>query len=389
MNKYNIKYEILNYDKLNERINKAINNSLNKYKIKTHEPIGYSSCGFAVQHYSIGEGDKHIIYMGGCHGNEIISVDYVTQLMTNLASGSDVFSNFDPSKFTIDFIPCQNPEGFYTTTYALSTIFNNMNEDEIKHFCKDYYLAYKEYDSYVIGLNKIIMGFCKQYNIDKSYDNLYKLFWMKFRNKLEISVNDVINFFEEFNPKSKDLIVNLWNSYFNKESIIFQNKFLSMFDKINLDCIPEKDLAHKKLKEKLQKMYQNNSFSLSTLGNFYANADGVNLNDNNEYYYNSFKKDFIKDKVVYGKLREICTIKSIPGPLGMPNYDMNKPFVLSEENEALIKFVDSLKDKEYLFMNCHSTGGLVYAYPYYDSNENVRDFKFNINTKIAYKIECN
>ena len=59
--------------------------------------------------------------MGGAHGNEIISVDFVTQLMQNLALGNN-FDNFDPEIFTIDFIPVQNPEGFAVTTYALDSV---------------------------------------------------------------------------------------------------------------------------------------------------------------------------------------------------------------------------------------------------------------------------
>ena len=110
---YNIRYEILDYNSYYERLASIVNNSQNRFSVTRHEPIGQSKCGFDIEHFSIGTGPMHIVYMGGAHGNEIISVDYVTQLMENIALGNGDYETFDPSIFTLDFIPCQNPEGFF------------------------------------------------------------------------------------------------------------------------------------------------------------------------------------------------------------------------------------------------------------------------------------
>ena len=162
MNDFDIKYEILDYDKYNKRIVEACNNPENKFPIVKQADLGQSKCGFAIEHYTIGNGPKHIVYMGGAHGNEIIGVDYVTQLMTNIALGKGTFADFDPNEFTIDFIPCQNPEGYFTTTYALNSVMKDMNPEEIEAFSKRYYQAYKQDDINSLAVNACIRTVCDE-----------------------------------------------------------------------------------------------------------------------------------------------------------------------------------------------------------------------------------
>lgn len=155
---YNIEYELRTYEKLQEKIKQIVNDK-NKYSVTKCEDLGKSPCGFPIEHYKIGNGPIHITYMGGCHGNEIISVDFVTQLMNNIAKGNMPY--FNDKIFTIDFIPVQNPEGYAITTYAINSKTKDMSKEEFEKFSKEYYLAFREDDINVTKTNKFLNFFGK------------------------------------------------------------------------------------------------------------------------------------------------------------------------------------------------------------------------------------
>lgn len=190
---FELKYEILGYEKYNKRISDICNNPENKFAVTKHPNIGQTKCGFDIEHYSIGNGPKHIVYMGGAHGNEIIGVDFVTQLMGNLALGKGSFEDFDPNEFTIDFIPCQNPERYFTTTYALNLVMKDMNPEEIEAFSKRYYQAYKQDDVNSLAVNACIRTICDENSLSEVKEKLVKLFW-KSKINTAFSVDDVITF---------------------------------------------------------------------------------------------------------------------------------------------------------------------------------------------------
>ena len=400
MDNYKIDYEILNYNKYNNRLSRIVNNPNNKYKVIKHEPIGYSLCGFPIDHFSIGEGSMHITYMGGAHGNEIISVDYVTQLMNNLALGVGDFSSFDPSLFTIDFIPCQNPEAFYTTTYALDSLMKDMNDSEIEQFCKKYWKAFRQDDINFLGVNYIIKSFLNEYDLSDREEELINYFWIKY-NKSDIDCvlisNYLISFFEQYRDIIPEFVNNKWQKKFGDMSIIDKERnHQRIFNEVSIDCIPDIDISHRRLKSKLEKIYSMKYFPISTLANFCANASGVNLNDNNEYYFEEFKKLMDTKGVIYAKSRYNNIIKSIPGPIGLPSKDMDGSFEYEPENIALLKYLENLEEKNqnYAFFNCHGTGGLLYVYPVWQNDMKEahevgvdRDFSFYINGSLAGSYE--
>lgn len=126
---------ILDYSKYKKRIKSIINSKRNKYQIKKNELPSKTLYGLEIERYSIGNGKHHIVVVGGMYGNEIISVDFVTRLMNEIAKGKVYF---DSDFFTIDFFPLLNPEGFFISTLPLNKILsddlsfeqkiNNMNE---------------------------------------------------------------------------------------------------------------------------------------------------------------------------------------------------------------------------------------------------------------------
>lgn len=396
MAEYNVRYEILNYQKYNNRIKSILNNSQNKFPITTHTPIGKTSCGFDIEHYSIGNGPMHIVYMGCAHGNEIISTDYVTQLMENIALANGAYKDFDPTKFTLDFIPCQNPEGYFTTTYALDSVMKNMNDEEIEAFCKKYWSLYREDDINVNSINSIIDTFSEELKPHQTPYVIKKIFWLACARR-EITPKYLSVFLSEYTGtdlnKTKELIESKWEEKFKgKNSIPAKKNHHSIFKGISLNCIPEIDEKHKKLKEALTKLYERGQFPIETLANFFSNASGVNLNDNNLFYYNEMRKRRAKEGEVYANLRDNNLSKTIPGPVGTPSISLDEPFEYAPENKALLDFLEKQdkKKENYAFFNVHGTGGLLYLYPVFEDDTKkahrdgtTRDFTFFINNRLA------
>lgn len=395
MKNLDIAYEILTYESYNKRLENLLKGK-KKYPVKKHVPIGKSSCGFPIEHYSIGNGPMHIVYMGGAHGNEIIGVDYVTQLMKNLSEGNGVFKDFDPSKFTIDFIPCQNPEGFFTTTYALSAILKGKSSEEIESFSKKYWSAYREDDSNVIAINSILKDFHEHFHLSGKPNDLIKGFWIYFVKK-DITPEAIIRLLTmlfKFSDQSiKNFVEKKWDEKFKSKPFIPQDKYHhEMFSSVTIDCIPEIDEPHKRLKEKLYEMYKNGNFPIGTLANFFPNADGVNLNDNNEPYFEEVKEELRRTGVLYANARDNNLSKKIPGPVGMPSYDYKSEFKYAPENLALFEFLRRQESSEqnFAFINCHGTGGMIFTYPVFEDDTKkahedgvTRDFAFYINNRIA------
>ena len=361
---YEILYELLDYEKLNKRLNAIVHNPNNKFPVIEHECIGKSSSNFPIPYYSIGEGSKHIVIFGGVHGNEIIGVDYVTQLMYNLALGKGSFQNFSSQEYTIDFLPLINPDGFYTTTYALNYVLTN----DLESFAHTYFLNYKHDDKLIKNINDLLKDICKKMNILNSLDQLINKFWLYFYGYSHLTPKLICNFLvnQDIDVENMlDVIKELFLKYFAKEEISLSKKHQEMFNEVTLDVIPELDENHRLLKEKLSYIYKDKLVPLHTLANFYANSNGVNLNDNNLYYYEIFKNKLKEEKVILAKGRENNILISMSSSIGMPNYDMQKPFKYEIENEALLTFIKELNDEGlyYASFNCHGTGGLLYAKP--------------------------
>ncbi len=396
MEDYKITYEILDYDKYNKRLSNIINNPLNKFPVTVHKPIGQSECGFDIEHYSIGNGPMHIVYMAGAHGNEIIGVDYITQLMENIALANGVYKDFDPEQFTLDFIPCQNPEGFFTTTYALNYIMKDMTVEEIEQFSKKYWASYREDDINVTGVNAIINFFCEKFAITQSRSELTKLFWHLSIDR-EITPQYITSFLSSSTNIDIKAIENLVNEKWTeklkeKKSISPQKLHHKIFEGLSLECIPETDEKHCKLKETLRKIYSTNKFPIETLANFFANSSGVNLNDNNIYFYNEIKERTSSEGLIYANLRDNNLLKNVPGPVGMPSRSLDEPFEYTPENKALLDFLEQQdkKNENYAFFNIHGTGGLIYLYPVAEDDMEkahtevvTRNFSFLINNRLA------
>lgn len=109
---------IKNYKQVQEKLKKIV--SLEK--VKKEEPIGYTTFGFPIEHYSLGEGKKHIILEAGVHGCEIITVDFLLQLMEEMSNGKDD-KKWNTKEYKFHFFPLMNPEGYIISTSAIQALF--------------------------------------------------------------------------------------------------------------------------------------------------------------------------------------------------------------------------------------------------------------------------
>ena len=270
-----IPYEVLDYQKYNERINNMLlNNSTNVYPIIKEETNYYTDCGFPIDKFHIGNGNKHMLVMGGTHGCEVITVDFVTQLMDRLAKGE--FSNFDPDEFTIDFVPLHNPEGFIIATSAANFKLDGKNDDEIEKFCKGYYLAYRQDD-----INS------RSYPDDKSLKLHHKLF-----KGITVDCIPSIDYrYEKLKVKVKNMLDRKMGGY---------------------------------------------SIPAEAMIDWRANGNGIELNGNNPHTYKSeLKRHSDTNGIEFGTYRFNNIPKLIPGPLGVSTLNMEK---FKYENENLFLF---------------------------------------------------
>ncbi|MCI8575603.1 MAG: hypothetical protein HFI09_03950 [Bacilli bacterium] len=373
---YDIPYRLLNYDSFHRLLKEILENPQNQFWVQEHQPIGKSICGFPLLHYSIGHGPYEIVYMGGAHGNEIIGVDFILHYMKNLALGNGVFSSFQPDLFRIHFLPLQNPEGFFTTTYAIHEVSKDFN---MERFCKDYYLKYRKSNQMIQGVHRIFQAFSLSETASWRRD-----FWKHYYGK-DITINHIQQFLEGKVQKKVDRknLEDLWNQYIKQAVIQSPWEYQYPFENLDYHCIPRLSFAHEELQKRLKKMFSCYPFPPVMYGNFVANAMGINLNENNESYFEELKElgreeGSVMVSPIYGQFP-----KNIVGPFGMPSENMDS-FVYAPENKAVIEFLKKHQEQIFAFINCHSTGGLLFFNPYDGREEKTEsDFSFYINNRIA------
>lgn len=315
-----MRYEILNYEKYRKRIDNILNNPNNVNKVFDMGPIIYTKFDFPVDHYTIGNGDKHIIFMGGTHGNELISVDFVTQLMEQIAIGNPYFKDIDFSEVTLDFFPLQNPEGFTISTSAVASIINDdLPEWEIERIAHKYYEAFKQDD-----INAKALGLLP-----------------------------------------KIVLMNI------------QKEHQKMFAKFSAKDLSDSDYE---LKENIMRLESIFKYPAGSLVSWASNGSGIDLNANTPD--NPRIKDIYDGtngfKYAIGRYNNI--INNVPSPMGTPCIDKEK-FSFEKENLAILEFIANLHEKEaYLSLfTYHGTGGFIYNKPYPFNSE---DEYFKRNAKI-------
>ena len=404
----NINYRFLDYyDYLKQIDSFLVDDRLKQMGIKPVN-LGRSYFGYNIDCITVGHGNKHVFVVGGTHGCEIISVDYVCHLMNNLQN----LSNFDPNVFKLFFIPMQNPEGFVITTDSLNEY--NVKKDFLKA-SKEYYLRYK--------MDNILSSFIKQYNnivssnendINSYFKDLkYYIGNSSFKNlsNNDLMGNGILYFISKINGIEddisnnfvlKNLIINIcknvYDNYDNSYLKSFMLFLVEHFDKSEcLDLIDTnitkfhqdmfKNLSFKfnnyNLDEYIKMYYDVYNYPVGSLITYDANGLGINLNANQP---NNPGIAAYRDNIVYmaGGARNNLR-KYTPGPVGTAYCDKFN-FDYACENKYLYNIINkSYKENKlsgvFLF---HGTGGLIYYQP--NANEmNSNDYNsfYNYNYDIS------
>ena len=133
------------YDVLNE-IKRITKNKL----FKKQQSVKTIHDNIEIPYYTLGNGDNHIVVVGGTHGSEIISTDFVLRLMDTISNKKGIYSDIDlesENGFTFHFIPMHNPEGYIISTSAIRTLITkDSTEQEIEMISKKYFLNYRQDD---------------------------------------------------------------------------------------------------------------------------------------------------------------------------------------------------------------------------------------------------
>ena len=147
---------ILSYEEVLENLNNITDNPNTINQIIKQKPIGYSSFGYPISYYTFGNGVNNIVITGATHGNEIITTDFIIQLMKEISDGNTKFSFLNKNNYKLHFIPLLNPEGYIITTSAISQLITpDMSEHKIQEVITEYNKKYEEDDmNAIIKLNR-------------------------------------------------------------------------------------------------------------------------------------------------------------------------------------------------------------------------------------------
>ena len=417
MNESNIRYEILDYSKYEKRLEEALNNEeLVKLNI-TKKFCGFTKYGYEICEYTIGNGKKDLFIVGGTHGSEIISVDFVTQLFANIPNLQD----YDPDLITIHIIPNQNPEGFDITTQTLTSI----EEDKIEKESKDYYIRYRLDNLLNNYLNKLNGLFSSLDNIlitPEVFINVIKStfkesYWTMLldpvRGVKELKqVEDIISGIEpvsDFNTLKSDVLFKLSkikntsnvyleslvrrfaNSLFSNELMetIFRNNKVFIDKSLGSRLYQERfeDMAFSarstKLASDISSAYEEHNIPKGSQVKFDPNGDFVNLNKNRAD--NPGIEQMQRGETKYGNSPANNILDNDIGPIGKPTVDANN-FEYTNENRILLSLINQSMQQRRLagVLLYHGTGGLVYSTPF-ATKDNKSYFEYNERLGSIYR----
>lgn len=326
--------QIMDYEQAEQRLEEMVAQG----GIKQEEDLGITTYGLPIHHYTIGNGTKEIVVTGATHGCEIISADFVMNLMEKLSQGENI-EGLDLNEYKIHFVPILNPEGYLISTSAIRQIIpREMPQEEAEALCKDYYLRYRNDDAEAIQRNR---------KNAKLREELAKA-------EQEGDSEEVIRLQREIDETLPDR---------NPDHL---KQFQEMFKDVDYTCIPEKYAG---IREKVREIFEKYpDIPKGTLQIWSANANGIDPQANSEY------NDVIA-KIMSGELSEndrvfknnlrYSNINSIhPGPINC-GFDPEIGFQIEPEIGAIAGLLHKLHEKGTLhsYFNYHGTGGVLYQRP--------------------------
>ena len=296
------KFMYMNYQDVDEQIEKLIHDKKNVNEIREEEPIGYTEYGLPIRHYTIGKGPKHIVVSGSYHAAEIITTIFVVHLMKDMAKDP----NFKKNEYTLDFIPIVNPEGYLITT-SMQDLYLGSNTTEEEKVLKA------------------------------------KTYWASYRADAMIPAK----------VKKGEL---------PETTMLEKKSYQALFDNVNLE---EYLKDYPKIKESVLNIVQKNNYPVGVMAAWSANASGIDLSQNVPYNP-AIKTLLEADGPVYNHLAYANTRKDIPGPINTPCRNLAHFTFEAENLAMLnfMERLNSRKDQEIIaYFNYHSVMGKMYQRP--------------------------
>ncbi len=162
-------------------------------------------------------------------------------------------------------------------------------------------------------------------------------------------------------------------------------RFQKMFENIDYTCIPEK---YHDLRESVKNIFEKYpDLPKGCLQMWSSNGNGVDIQANSKY--NPQIDKIMANKKIYMKSKRFDNIDiSHPGPINCP-FDREQGFKTEIETKAITELLEELneKDKLFLYLNYHSTGGMIYQRPSIPPEElHISDEEQEKNEKINYML---
>lgn len=297
-----VKFQYMNYQDVNDRIEKIMYDQESINEIKKEHPLGYTEYGLPINHYTMGNGPKHIVISGAYHSAEIITTIFVVRLMEAMAKDTD----FKKEEYTLDFIPMVNPEGYLITTAM-----------------QDLYLGHDTTEE-----EKIARA---------------KTYWASYRTDTTIPAK----------IKKGEL---------PEEALLEKKRYQALFDNVNLE---EYLKDYPAIKKSVLNIVQKNNYPVGVLAAWSANASGIDLSQNVPYNP-AIKTLLEAAGPVYNHLAYANTRKDIPGPINTPCRNLKHFTFESENLAMLnfMEELSAKKEEEIIaYFNYHSVMGKMYQRP--------------------------
>lgn len=296
------KFQYMNYQDVNDRIEKLMHDKESINEIKKERPLGYTEYGLPIQHYTMGNGPKHIVISGSYHAAEIITTIFVVRLMEAMAKDAV----FKKDEYTLDFIPIVNPEGYLITT-SMQDLYlgDNTTEEE-----------------------KILEA---------------KTYWASYRADATIPAK-------------------VRNGELPETAMLEKKSYQALFDNVNLE---EYLKDYPKIKESVLNIVQKNNYPVGVMAAWSANASGIDLSQNVPYNP-AIKTLLEADGPVYNHLAYANTRKDIPGPVNTPCRNLEHFTFEAENLAMLnfMEELNAKKEEEIIaYFNYHSVMGKMYQRP--------------------------
>lgn len=140
-----------------------------------------------------------------------------------------------------------------------------------------------------------------------------------------------------------------------------EKRYQKMFENIDYTCIPEEYLD---LREGIKNIFEKYpDLPKGCLQMWSSNGNGVDIQANSKY--NPQIDSILANKKIYMKSKRFDNIDiSHPGPINCP-FDRDEGFKTEIETKAITELLNKLDEegKLFLYLNYHSTGGMIYQRP--------------------------